>query len=211
VLIPSASTRKTDGGWQVSGRWYFNSGSWWSSWAVLGVPRTDDSGTIVDQGVVLIPSSDLAIEDVWHVARMRGTASNRLVANDFFVPSHRVMSVPEAIEGRYPTPFTGETLYRSAFIPLLTLVLAGPHLGMRRAALDLVLDKAAKKPITYTFFETQAESVAANADAATRIDSASPMCHPSTTPPPAASTWITGPERVSAPTTATRSRMWSRR
>ena len=28
VLTPSATTRKVDGGWQVSGRWYFNSGSW---------------------------------------------------------------------------------------------------------------------------------------------------------------------------------------
>ena len=180
VLTPSATTRKVDGGWQVSGRWYFNSGSWWSTWAVLGVPLTDENGEVVDQGLVLIPAADLAIEDVWYVAGMRGTASNCLVATDVFVPSHRVMSVPAAIEGSYPTPFTDEALFRSAFVPVLTLVLAGPQLGMGQAALDLVIDKAAKKPISYTFFETQAESVAFQlqiADAATKIDAASLICY----------------------------------
>jgi alkylation response protein AidB-like acyl-CoA dehydrogenase len=180
VLTPSATTRKVDEGWQVSGRWYYNSGSWWSTWAVLGVPLTDESGQVVDQGLVLIPAADLVIEDVWFVAGMRGTASNCLVATDIFVPAHRVMSVPAAIEGTYPTPFSAEALYRSAFVPLLTLVLAGPQLGMGRAALKLVIDKAAKKPISYTFFETQAESVAFQlqiADAATKIDAAELFCY----------------------------------
>ncbi|MBO0837130.1 MAG: acyl-CoA dehydrogenase family protein, partial [Actinobacteria bacterium] len=34
VLTPSSSSRKVEGGWKVSGRWYFNSGSWWTTWAV---------------------------------------------------------------------------------------------------------------------------------------------------------------------------------
>jgi alkylation response protein AidB-like acyl-CoA dehydrogenase len=180
VLTPSATTRKVDGGWQVSGRWYFNSGSWWSTWAVLGVPLTGEDGTVIDQGLVLIPAADLVVDDVWFVAGMKGTASNCLVATDVFVPAHRVMSVPAAIEGSYPTPFTDESLYRSAFVPLLTLVLAGPQLGLGRAALNFVVDKAAKKPISYTFFETQAESVAFQlqmAEAATRIDAASLICY----------------------------------
>src|SRR6516225_7862751 len=171
VLTPSATTRKVDGGWQVSGRWYYNSGSWWSTWAVLGVPLTDEDGEVVDQGLILVPAAELTIEDVWFVTGMKGTASNCLVATDIFVPSHRVMSVPAAIEGHYPTPFTDEVLYRSAFVPVLTLVLVGPQLGMGQAALN---------PISYTFFETQAESVAFQlqmADAATKIDAAALICY----------------------------------
>ncbi|POM23190.1 Flavin-dependent monooxygenase, oxygenase subunit HsaA [Actinomadura rubteroloni] len=180
VLTPTATTRKVEGGWQVSGRWYYNSGSWWSTWAVLGVPLTDESGEVVDQGLILVPASELIIEDVWHVTGMRGTASNCLVGEDLFVPEHRVLSVPAAIEGAYPTEHTEEALYRSSFVPLLTLVLAGPQLGMGRAALKLVIEKAAKKPISYTFFETQAESVAFQlqiADAAVKIDTATLFCH----------------------------------
>jgi alkylation response protein AidB-like acyl-CoA dehydrogenase len=180
VLTPSATSRKVDGGWQVSGRWYFNSGSWWSTWAVLGVPLTGQDGEVVDQGLALVPAADLTIEDVWYVTGMRGTASNCLVATDVFVPEYRVLSVPAAIEGGYPAPLADEALFRSSFVPVLTLVLAGPQLGMGRAALDLVIDKAAKKPISYTFFETQAESVAFQlqvADAATKIDVAALLCH----------------------------------
>jgi alkylation response protein AidB-like acyl-CoA dehydrogenase len=180
VLTPTATSRKVEGGWRVSGRWFYNSGSWWSTWAVLGVPLTDQSGEVVDQGLVLIPAGDLRIEDVWYVAGMRGTASNCLVADDVFVPAHRVMSVPAAIEGIYPTEHVTESLYRSAFVPLLTLVLAGPQIGMGRAALKIVTEKAAKKPISYTFFETQAESVAFQlqiADAAIKIDTAVLHCY----------------------------------
>ncbi|MFI8442136.1 oxidoreductase [Streptomyces sp. WAC04189] len=175
VLSPTSTTTKIDGGWQVSGRWYYNSGSSHSDWAVLGVPLTDETGAVVDQGLALAPRADLTLEDTWFVAGMKGTASNCLIAEDIFVPEHRVMSVPAAIEGRYPTEHTDEVLSRSAFVPVLALVLAGPQLGLGRAALEYVTEKTARKPISYTFYETQAESVAVQmqiAEAALRIDTA---------------------------------------
>ncbi|WP_240197755.1 acyl-CoA dehydrogenase family protein [Nonomuraea lactucae] len=175
VLNPSSSARKVVGGWQVSGRWYYNSGSWHATWAVLGVPLTDDSGEVIDQALALIPKEDLEIEDVWFVAGMRGTGSNCLVAENVFVPEHRVLSVPSAIEGGYGTEHTDEVLCRAAFVPVLALVLAAPQIGLGRAALRYVTERADRKPISYTFFETQAESTAFQlqiAEAANRIDTA---------------------------------------
>ncbi len=175
VLAPTSTTRKVDGGWRVTGRWYYNSGSLHATWAVLGVPLTDEEGEVIDQSLVLVPVSDMTVEDTWFVAGMKGSGSNCLVAEDVFVPEHRVMSVPAAIEGTYATEQKDETFYRSAFVPILALVLAGPQLGMGRAALDIVRGKAGKKPISYTFFDTQAESVTFQnqiARAALRIDTA---------------------------------------
>jgi len=175
VLATTAATTRVDGGYRVSGRWYYNSGSWHATWAVLGIPVTNEAGEVVDQGLALIPASELAVEDTWFVAGMKSTGSNCLIAEDVFVPGHRVMSVPPAIEGRYPTEHTGETFYRSAFVPVLVLVLVGPLLGLGRAALKLVTEKAAKKPISYTFFDKQADSVAFQlqiAEAALKIDTA---------------------------------------
>jgi alkylation response protein AidB-like acyl-CoA dehydrogenase len=175
VLSPTSTATKVEGGWQVSGRWYYNSGSSHSDWAVLGVPLTDEEGNVVDQGLVLAPRSDLSLEDTWFVAGMKGTASNCLIAEDIFVPEHRVMSVPAAIEGTYPTEHTDEVLARSAFVPVLALVLAGPQLGLGRAALKYVTERADRKPISYTFYETQAESVAVQlqiAEAAMKLDTA---------------------------------------
>ena len=160
VLAPTAQSRKVDGGWRVTGRWYYNSGSYQASWATLGLPLTDESGEAVDQGLALIPRADLDIEDSWFVVGMKATASNCLIADDVFVPEHRILSVPSAIGGRYATEHTEEQFYRSAFVPVLALILIGPQLGLGRAALRHVTERAAKKPISYTFFTTQAESVA---------------------------------------------------
>ncbi|MET9198835.1 acyl-CoA dehydrogenase family protein [Gordonia sp. NPDC003585] len=106
---------------------------------------------------------------------MRSSGSNCLIADDVFVPDHRVISVPPAIGGHYATPHKDEVLYRSALIPVLALVLVGPQLGMGRAALDFVIAKAPKKPISYTFFTSQQESTAFQlqiAEAARLIDTA---------------------------------------
>lgn len=176
VLTPTAETLKVDGGWRVTGKWYYNSGSWHATWAVLGIPITNEAGEVVDQGLALIPRDDMDLEDTWFVAGMRSSGSNCLVAEDVFVPEHRVMRVPAAIQGDYPTEHRDtETLYRSAFVPILALVLVGPQLGMGRAALELVTSKAAKKPISYTFFTAQRDSTAFQlqiAEAARLIDTA---------------------------------------
>jgi alkylation response protein AidB-like acyl-CoA dehydrogenase len=175
VLAPSCESVKVDGGLRVTGRWFYYSGSWHSSWAILGLPIVNANGEMVDQGLALIPLAELAIEETWFVAGMSSTGSNCLIATDVFVPDHRIMSGLEALEGRYPTEHTDEALFRSAFVPVLALVLAGPQLGMGRKALELVTKKADAKPIAYTFYNAQAESAAFQlqlAQAALMIDTA---------------------------------------
>lgn len=175
VLTPSSETTRVEGGYRVSGRWFYNSGSWHADWAVLGIPMTNEAGEVVDQGLALVARADLDFEETWFVAGMSSSGSNCLIAEDVFVPDHRVMSVPPAMEGAYRTEHTEEVLYRSAFIPLLSLVLAGPQLGMGRKALELVLAKAPSKAISYTFYTAQSDSVAFQlqiAEAAVLIDGA---------------------------------------
>mgnify|MGYP002620541335 FL=1 len=157
VLAPAARVRAVDGGQVVSGSWGFASGSAHAQWAVLGIPVVDAAGAQVDQGLALIPMSELTVKDTWFVAGLRATASNTLVADEVFVPAHRILSVPKAVEGEYGTEHTGETLYRSAFVPVLALILVGPQIGMARAALDVVMETLTKrKPISYTFYEDSA-------------------------------------------------------
>lgn len=175
VLAPTAQTRKVDGGWRVTGKWYYNSGSWHATWAAMGIPITDADGNVVDQGCALIPRSDMDFEDTWFVAGMRSSGSNCLIADDVFVPEHRVMSMPPAIAGDYPTEHSDEVLYRSALMPVVALVLVGPQLGLGRAALDFVIGKAPNKTIAYTNYTSQKESTAFQlqiAEAARLIDTA---------------------------------------
>jgi len=175
VLNPSTDVRAVDGGFEVSGRWPFASGSLHADWVLVGIVVPDASGEIVDDALAFIPIGDVTIEDTWHVAGMRGTGSNTIVAEQVFVPAHRTMSLRRALQNEYPTPHTDEVAYRGSFIPVLTLVLGAPQLGMGQAALDFVISKAGRRGITYTRFERQTDSVSFQAEigrAATLIDTA---------------------------------------
>ncbi|HEY3880358.1 MAG TPA: hypothetical protein VGM12_17325, partial [Trebonia sp.] len=48
----------------------------------LGIPVTDADGQVVNQGLALIPRTDLSLEDTWFVAGMKSSGSNCLVAVD---------------------------------------------------------------------------------------------------------------------------------
>ncbi|MFE2182314.1 acyl-CoA dehydrogenase family protein [Streptomyces sp. NPDC059455] len=175
VLAPTGTARPVEGGFVVSGRWSPASGSAHASWALLGVSRPDAEGTQDATGIVLVPMAELTIEDTWFVTGMRGTSSNTLHASAVFVPTHRFHSAPDAIEGRYATPYDGEALYRAAYVPVSALVLAGPQLGLAQAALDLVVEKAMRRPLAYTYYASQAEAPTtqlAVARAASLVDSA---------------------------------------
>lgn len=175
VLSPNGTTRRVEGGLVLSGKWYFASGSLHSTWAMLGALETNGAGDPIAQYMALVPMSDLAIEDTWFTVGMRGSGSNCLVGNDVFVPEHRLLPVGPALAGNYLTEYKDEAVYRAAFAPIATLVLAGPQLGLARAALKHVIDSAPKRAIAYTTYARQSDSTAFQlqvADAAMKIDAA---------------------------------------
>ncbi|MFG3248814.1 acyl-CoA dehydrogenase family protein [Streptomyces sp. NPDC048187] len=176
VLAPSATARAVEGGLVVTGRWGFASGSLHAQWASLGIPVVDASGQQTDQGAALVPMHELTVEDTWYVAGMRGTGSNTLVADEVFVPRDRILSVTQGVQGAYPTEHKDEALYRSALVPVLALVLAGPQVGLAQAGMDVVTASLAKgRGISYTFYEKASESPSTQiqlAEAAQLIDTA---------------------------------------
>ncbi|MFE0630878.1 acyl-CoA dehydrogenase family protein [Streptomyces sp. NPDC058864] len=175
VAAPTGIGERVPGGWRVTGRWSYNSGAPYATWAAVGALLKDEQGEVTDQALVLIPAAELAVEDTWHTAGMRGTASNTLVGQDVFVPEHRVLSVPAATEGVYPRPTRGEARYSAPFGPMLVLCLTGPLLGLGRAALEAVVSAAASKPLSFTIYGRQAESVGVQtqiAEAALKIETA---------------------------------------
>lgn len=175
VVAPSGTARKVDGGYRVSGTWAYSSACLHADWASGGVFVVDDHDKPVDQAMALIPKDDFRIEDTWYVAGMRSSGSNTIVAEDVFVPEHRLASMIPALSGGYLADHPDSAFYRSALGPMLVMVLVGPQLGLGRAALDLVTRKAATKALAYTSFERQCDSVAFQllvADAALKIDTA---------------------------------------
>jgi 3-hydroxy-9,10-secoandrosta-1,3,5(10)-triene-9,17-dione monooxygenase len=122
--------------------------------------------------LALIPIDALDIDETWDMAGMRGTGSHTLVADDVFIPDHRMRHFGAVLGG---PPEAAEPLYR---VPLgsMPLMLVGPMLGSAQAAFDLVMATvAAGKPMAMSNYSRLADSPsvqAALADAATSIDTA---------------------------------------
>jgi alkylation response protein AidB-like acyl-CoA dehydrogenase len=174
-LAPLGVARPVEGGWRVTGKWPWASGCLHAQWAACGIHMKDAQGQMANLGLSLMPMAELAIEDTWNMAGMKGTGSNTIVGTDVFVPEHRFLPYPPAFGGSYRTEHTEETVFRTAFIPITVLVLAGSQLGVAHAALDYVVSKASSRGITHTNFRTQAESAGFQillADAAMKIDTA---------------------------------------
>jgi 3-hydroxy-9,10-secoandrosta-1,3,5(10)-triene-9,17-dione monooxygenase len=179
-LAPKGDARQKDGGqkdggWLVSGRWPWASGCLHAQWAACGILMKNEKGEMANLGLSLIPMTDLIIEDTWHMAGMKGTGSNTIVAKDVFVPQHRFLPYPGAFQGVYRTEFKDEALYRAAFVPFTILILIGSQLGVAKAALDFTIANASKRGVTHTHFAKQSESAGFQmqvAEAAMRIESA---------------------------------------
>ena len=175
VFSPSTQVRRVEGGIVTSGKWFWSSGCLHADWAMLGLLELDAAGNPLNQYLALMPMSELTIEDTWFTAGMKGTGSNCVVAKDVFVPEHRLLPLMKAVAGEFETPFKDEVSYRSAFIPVAALVLVGAQLGMARAALAHVIEKASQRSIAYTSFKKQSDSVAFQmqvSKAALKIDTA---------------------------------------
>ena len=175
VFNPTATSRKVDGGIIVTGAWNWASGSYHADWSFVGVPINNEDGEFLYPAMALIPNSEVTIEDTWFVSGMRGTGSNTIHADDVFVPDHHLHWVPGLLNHEYDTPFKDEALYRSAFIPVAALILAGPQLGLARAALDYVIEKGHKRGIAYSEYELQRDAPTfqlAISKAATLVDTA---------------------------------------
>ena len=174
-LAPHGDAKPVDGGWRVNGRWMWASGCLHAQWAACGIHMNNDKGETINFGLSLMPMTDLTIEDTWHMAGMKGTGSNTIVARDVFVPEHRFLPYPAAFAGTYRTEHTDETVYRVALVPVTILILVGSQLGMARAVLDHVVSKAPARGITHTNMTRQSESAGFQillADAAMKIETA---------------------------------------
>ncbi|QNI07545.1 oxidoreductase [Mycobacterium kubicae] len=174
AVPPSGTAEIVDGGYRVSGRWPYCSGVEHADWVLLGARLAGPDGQPAPI-VTLVPRDQVDIEDTWHVTGMRGTGSNTVVATGVTVPSHRTISLGAVEAGHVDTPFVDEAPYHVPLTLGALSDLTGPQLGLARAALDLVIDNAARRGVSATTYSRQTEAPTvqvAVARAASSIDTA---------------------------------------
>lgn len=173
IFSPPTKSERVDGGYLVSGRWAYSSGSFAATWATLGIGLEGEGDP---RALALIPASAWTIEQTWFVAGMKGSGSDTIVVEDHFVPDHRIQRFTDMVEGRFATSHKGdEQNANMAFIPVAALILVGAQNGLARHALEHTVASVPSKNVAYTSYRQARNSPTHQigvAEAATRFDQA---------------------------------------
>ncbi|MBY6685616.1 acyl-CoA dehydrogenase family protein [Rhodococcus sp. BP-149] len=153
IFSPGDKSEKVEGGYLVSGRWPYASGSFAAQWASITI--TLEGGV---PGMALIPAEAFTIEPSWFVAGMQGTGSDTIVVKDHFLPEYRVQAVPDMFASKFRSPFTEDTIASMPFNAVAAGILVAPQIGLGRHALELTREKLPKKPVAYTAYAQAKDS-----------------------------------------------------
>lgn len=145
-LAPTGQAVPVDGGFRVRGRWEWATGVMHAEW-VMVTALDPESGP----RFCVLPAAEVAVEDVWHVAGMAATGSNRIAVDDVFVPAHRTLEIWRIKAGQTP----GEALHPGTTVgwplgPVLALVAATPALGAAEDALEVFTARMRDKLQAYS-------------------------------------------------------------
>lgn len=155
VFAATGTAVRTDGGFLLTGSWPYATGILHDDWAILVARELGPDGQPVGGLSLLVPVSDLTIEDTWRTVGMRATGSHTVVLRDAFVPAHRVISA-EAQRGRENTTDTSlPPLFRTAAIAAMAVICASVVVGIGQAALAHVVDKAPGRGIAPSRYTSQ--------------------------------------------------------
>jgi indole-3-acetate monooxygenase len=132
-----------DGGFDVTGRWPFASGSTHATWFAAECILYDGDQKRVDENgddrtkMLFIPASEVTIHDTWDTLGLRGTASNDFSIEHAFVPETRGFQVI-VDKPVHPWP-----LYRTE--PLAFINHGAQSLGVARSAIESTIEIAGRK------------------------------------------------------------------
>ncbi|MFT5389989.1 MAG: alkylation response protein AidB-like acyl-CoA dehydrogenase [Gammaproteobacteria bacterium] len=149
ALAPQGRTRKVSGGWVLDGRWQFGSGVEHGPWLLMGAMTEDgDEQSTAPAVHLVVPASDLSVDDTWYTLGMRGTGSNDLIAQGVFVPEHRAMPTRELFRGDFEG--TAGPLYRLPVMGGLASMVAGTIVGIAQRGLTQFVDVTKVRDDVYT-------------------------------------------------------------
>ena len=147
VTAPMGRAEKVDGGWRVSGRWPFGSGSQNADWITGGCFVFEDGEKILnDKGapdvhLMMFHKDQVTIEDTWRVSGLCGTGSHHFHVDDVLVPEGRSVVLGGRTRVRRP-------LYQFPMLGLLALGVSSVSLGIGYAAVDAFSELAGAKTPT---------------------------------------------------------------
>ena len=144
VFAPRGKAVAEPGGFRVSGRWQWGSGTQNADWVLGGCevirdgkPEFLHNGTPRSR-MMIAPASEIEFLDTWFVSGLCGTGSTDFAMNSLFVPDSRAVGL--GVDGPLERP-----LYAFPQFGLLAMGIAAVALGLARAAIDALVEIAGGK------------------------------------------------------------------
>ena len=143
MVAPSVSATPVDGGFRVSGRAKWGTGSSHAQWCMVsGIVKSGTLGP-PDIRMFAMPWSEARVEDTWHTSGMAATASHDVLFDAVFVPAHRVLDITATRSGKAPgTQLHANTLYATPFTPFLCFIAAAPLVAVARGITVHAIERA---------------------------------------------------------------------
>jgi 3-hydroxy-9,10-secoandrosta-1,3,5(10)-triene-9,17-dione monooxygenase len=142
TAAPILGVEQVEGGFRLTGRTAWNSGSSHAEWfQINGLLKQE--GAPPEMIMFAVPRSQVTILDTWHILGMKGTASRDITVDGVFVPAQRSAPFAPALEGRSAGHrLHGNPLYHIPFLPFAMTevlpVVVGTHRGAANALRDRV-------------------------------------------------------------------------
>jgi alkylation response protein AidB-like acyl-CoA dehydrogenase len=146
MIMPTGKAVRVDGGYRVTGKFQFGSGSAHASWIGAGFVVHDDAGNPVldanggpDCRIGFLPRTDVEFLGNWDVMGMVGTGSYDYLVDDVFVPDRFTMETFSTV------PVRPEPVYKLGLLGIGVGGHAPVALGIATRALEEVVRIASKK------------------------------------------------------------------
>jgi 3-hydroxy-9,10-secoandrosta-1,3,5(10)-triene-9,17-dione monooxygenase len=147
---PVGKVEVVDGGFRLSGRWSFSSGSEHCKWAFLGavVPTPEAPFDMANYRTFLVPIEDYEIVHNWEVVGLQGTGSHDIVVDNAFVPEHRThKSIDGFLCDNPGNAVNTAPLYRMPFMQVFVRAVCTATLGACFGALDAFIEVAKTRQV----------------------------------------------------------------
>lgn len=159
-LNPSGTATPVEGGFRLSGRWEWATGVEHCDWVLVHalIDRPGELSTVF----LVLPRSQVSVQDVWFTSGMRATGSNAVAVEDVFVPTERTVSSMVVLErdGRFEGALADDPMAGYPVIAVLALIAAAPALGAAEAAVELFRRRLSERVLAYTLGDKQADQPA---------------------------------------------------
>jgi alkylation response protein AidB-like acyl-CoA dehydrogenase len=156
ALAKVGETEHAPGGYLVTARSEWNSGVMHSDWVNM---KASIDGVV---HLVVLPVSEVIVEDVWHTSGMRGTGSNTVVATRVFAPHHRCVPTEVMLGSKAHPVHDDEPFASCPFVPLAMMTMSAVSLGTAEGAIEEFKDSIGRRVIAFTGGARQVDQAAAH-------------------------------------------------